>query len=484
MRKILGSGWLMACALISTLHAAPPRQWTTQKGAGFSVETPQGWTAFADAKNGWVHLMGTQGEDVVIWPVFLPGGPATLDLQTAQFIHEKLAASGPYQADWGAVQPVGANTVRAVGKSGNMVAVSAFAWKSTPRGVTGYFYLAGARETEFAKKSADLARVLDSFRLVGIETTGLGGGIKYVPFSDPMEGAFTTEVPAGWQASGGTVRSSPDDPHIALGVTSPDGLTKVSLGDAQMGTSFMEPMPGMLPEGSMNGSMMMLRYLTGAYFCQFYVSRRAPMFCSEVQITDMRDNPEMVQYVLSRDPTLAQRPFTIGSLTFQCREQGQLKTGFCQAMTTRLLMPMGGQAGMWHVSALMTYLAPPDRTEQAKAIMTHMNESIHINPRWRMNEIQNAGVRSGIISGTGNWLAETAAAGQHSRDAVDDRIARMRSDATLGVVRVEDPVTGRRTTVDSGANYYWVDPAGRVVGTQVDTLPGVEFRRVIELPIR
>ena len=100
----------MTCALLSTVHAAPPQQWTTQKGTGFSVETPQGWTAFADAKNGWVHLMGTQGEDVVIWPVFFPGGPTTLDLKTAQAIHQKLAASGPYHADWEAAQPVGPKT--------------------------------------------------------------------------------------------------------------------------------------------------------------------------------------------------------------------------------------------------------------------------------------------------------------------------------------------------------------------------------------
>jgi hypothetical protein len=467
-------GWLAACALSLLLQATPALQWTTHKGPGFTVETPPGWSVFPDASKGWVHIMGNAGEDIVIWPVFLPGGPVSLDQRTAQLIHQRLASAGPYRADWEPAQAIGPNIVRARGKSGDKTTISAFAWKSTPRGVAGYFYLAGARETEFTRKSAGLARILASFRLSGVSGTGLD---EFTQFMDPMEGAFTAEVPAGWRAGGGLFRAGPSDPHLALGVTSPDGQTKISLGDSQMSTYFMEPMPGLLPEGSMNGSVMILRYLTGAYFCQFYVSRMAPSYCTDLQITDMRDNPEMVQYALSMDPSLAQTPFSIGSVSFRCREQGQLKTGYCQALTTR-------PGGMWRVHSLRTYLTPPDRRERTESIMTRMSESIQFDPKWAMNEIRNAGVRSGIISGASKEIADRMRASQRYKDAVEDRIARMRSDATLGVVRLLDPATGRQTTVDSGANYYWVDPGGRIVGTEVDTLPGVNFQKMIELPVR
>ncbi|MCC6861229.1 MAG: hypothetical protein IT158_21865 [Bryobacterales bacterium] len=477
-------GWLALCALVSVLQAAQPAspapEWAAQKGAGFSVETPAGWSVWPDARKGWVHLMGTQGEDVVVWPVFLPGVVSVPDLKTVQAIHQKLAAACPFQAQWESAQAAGPNLVRARGKSGEMTAVSAFAWKPSPRGVAGYFYSAAARKADFAGKAADLVRVLGSFRLTG--DAGGAGGVQWALFADPMEGAFTAEVPAGWQASGGLIRSSPEDPHLVLGVTSPDGRTRVSLGDPQMSTYFIDPAGSLIPEGSMNGAAMVLRYLTGAYFCQFYVASRAPMFCTDLQISEVRDNPEMVPYVLSKDPTLAQRPFSIGSAAFQCREQGQMKAGFCQALTTRLSLPAPGQIGMWNLKALTVYLTPPDRAEQTRAIMTHIGDSVRFNPQWGMQEVRNAGVRSGIISGTANQIAGMGEATQRKVDAVEERIARMRSDATLGIVRLEDPATGRQTTVDSGANFYWVDPRGVIVGTNVDTTPGVDFRRMIESP--
>lgn len=159
-----------------------------------------------------------------------------------------------------------------------------------------------------------------------------------------------------------------------------------------------------------------------------------------------------------------------------------MKAGFCQALTTRLSLPAPGQIGMWNLKALTVYLTPPDRAEQTRAIMTHIGDSVRFNPQWGMQEVRNAGVRSGIISGTANQIAGMGEATQRKVDAVEERIARMRSDATLGIVHLEDPATGRQTTVDSGANFYWVDPRGVIVGTNVDTTPGVDFRRMIESP--
>ena len=156
--RISSLGTLVACALMSGAHAAAPATsadppWATHKDSGFSVEMPPGWTAGSDPQKGWVHLMGTQGEDVVIWPVFLPGAPADLDLRTAQSIHQKLAAACPYNAEWEVTKAMGSNIVRARGRSGEMIAVSAFTWKISPRGVAGYFYVAGARETDFKRRT-------------------------------------------------------------------------------------------------------------------------------------------------------------------------------------------------------------------------------------------------------------------------------------------------------------------------------------------
>jgi hypothetical protein len=43
------------------------------------------------------------------------------------------------------------------------------------------------------------------------------------------------------------------------------------------------------------------------------------------------------------------------------------------------------------------------------------------------------------------------------------------------VIDVVDPDTGRVTKVDSGSNYYWVDPRGTIVGTETGTRLSLDF---------
>ena len=131
----------------------------------------------------------------------------------------------------------------------------------------------------------------------------------------------------------------------------------------------------------------------------------------------------------------------------------------------------------------MGYIAPPEGAKQAEAIMIRMKDSFQVDTQWGMREIQGAGDRSRIISDATRDIAGMAESSQRYRDAVDDRIARLRSNATLGVTEVVDPATGRHLSVDSGSGYYWVDHRGMMLGTNVDTSPGVDFRRLLELPL-
>lgn len=55
--------------------------------------------------------------------------------------------------------------------------------------------------------------------------------VEWTKFRDPVEGAFTLEVPAGWQVVGGIKRRSVNQPHPIVGMLSPDGLTKIVMGD-------------------------------------------------------------------------------------------------------------------------------------------------------------------------------------------------------------------------------------------------------------
>lgn len=476
------------------LHSATIQAptWITHTEPGYTIQSPKGWTASSDRQKGWVHLMGTQGEDVVVWPVFLPG-VTTLDAAGAQSLHMKLAEANPYHANWEMPQVAATGVLRARGTIGNVVAVSMFLWMSSPRGTAGYFYVASARGEEgFRQKHSDLARVLASFRLTGAPaatTPKDSAGLQFVRFADPREGAFTTEVPAGWKATGGIFRVGLFIVHSVVQGSSPDGKTRIALGDPELPTDFIEYAPGapawaIRPTGTNYMGSIVYPYMNGSTYCRFYVESRIKTFCSDLEISDVKDNPPVdVPAPMAMTPSSR---YIIGSLTFTCRENNEPRKGYCTARTGQIFNPPAIQSPMnrWRAELLMAYIAPPENIRQAEAATLRLLSSFQLNPQWGMAQVRAAGAQSRIIAGATQDIANMAQQSQRYRDAVDDRIAKLRSGATLGVTEVMDTRTGQRMTVDSGSGYYWINNQGQVVGTNVDTRPNIDFRRLLELPVR
>lgn len=476
-------------ALKGAQAAAQSSQWITHKDPQlYSVESPPGWTASPDRK-GWVRLKGTQGEEVVIWPVFIRGA---VDPRFAPFIHASLAASNPYQAQWEDQQAVAANALRARGKSGNAVVISVFTWVSSPQGLAGMFYLVAAREPDFRQKQNDFARILGSFRIMGapVEAGALpSGGIQYVQFADPKEGAFTIDVPAGWRTQGGLFRFLVADVRVGTESVSPDGQMRILIGDARSGM-FSAPMP-YFPEGSVYNppglNVLVRRFTHGAVICQEYVASKFLQLCPNLKITDRKDLSAQVPKLLadyagagSSWGTLiymaSKTDTTWGDVSFRCGDQAQPKIGRCQAITTLVGGPI------WEVHTVSAFLAPAEKESLASSIWEHMRWSIHYKPEWVAMEDRMLGQAGQIVSQGASAIADEWWAHQKQRNAIDDAIAHRRSNATLGVADVADPQTGRRLTVESGSNYYWVDPRGVIVGTNTDTLPSVDFHALLQLP--
>ena len=164
---------------------------------------------------------------MLIWPVFIPGA---VDTRFAPLIQLRLAAVSPYNAQWQSPQMVTPNALCARGASGDKIATSVFTWVSSPKGLAGFFYVVTAREPDYRQRQNDFARILQSFHIIGAETPGAAaapaagpGGLQYVRFSDPKEGAFTIDVPAGWKTEGGLFRFHAIDPRAAVESVSPDG---------------------------------------------------------------------------------------------------------------------------------------------------------------------------------------------------------------------------------------------------------------------
>ncbi len=83
---------------------------------------------------------------------------------------------------------------------------------------SGVLYVAASKADSFEKNRSMLLAMLQSFRF-GEPTAGKGPAVpkvQYVNFSDPVEQAFSLDVPQGWQTQGGTSRRASVDLVHAL----------------------------------------------------------------------------------------------------------------------------------------------------------------------------------------------------------------------------------------------------------------------------
>ncbi len=479
-----------------TPPATQSTQWITHKDPQlYSVETPPGWTVTPDKQKGWLRLKGTQDEEVVIWPVFIPG---TVDPRFAPFIHATLAASSPYQAQWEGQHLAAPNVLRAYGRSANAVALSVFTWISSPHGLAGFYYLVAAREPVYREEQTGFARILGSFRIIGATTAQTPaaaattpaapgavspGGIRYVKFTDPKEGAYSIEVPAGWKTEGGMFRFHAIDIRGTTETVSPDGQMRIVVGDARYGP-LIEPTP-YFPEGSVYAPYGLKHevrhFASGTALCQEYVLSKFSPVCPNLQIDEAKDRPDQVPNSEKNSPIVVYA--TWGDVSFHCGEPAQPKTGHCQAGTEKHQPAGAGAIALrpWRVYFLGAYLAPRDKESLAESIYRHMLGHSEMNPQWEAMQAQLSASAARSVSQSANEISDAWMASQQRRNAIEDEMARRRSNATLNVVDVTDPQTGWRAAVESGSNYYWVDPRGRIVGTDTDSCPNVDFRSLLQL---
>ena len=85
---------------------------------------------------------------------------------------------------------------------------------------------------------------------------------------------------------------------------------------------------------------------------------------------------------------------------------------------------------------------------------------------------------SRIVTATNNYISQAISESYRSRQRTMDEISRRRSHGMLGVVDAIDPVTGRQYKVENGANHYWIDHRGVIVGTQTYMRQNIDFSKL------
>src|SRR5450631_810146 len=100
----------------------------------------------------------------------------------------------------------------------------------------------------------------------------------YTRLTDPLEQAFSLDVPAGWRSEGGLARRAALQINPYVRSLSPDKITYLILGEptlpsftppSQMGNAIGHP-EGTLYDAGLGGLALVLRYLPGAAFARAY----------------------------------------------------------------------------------------------------------------------------------------------------------------------------------------------------------------------
>src|SRR5215470_3097772 len=124
-------------AAVQAAAVQAPVQWITHTDPmGFSLSSPAGWDVRADRQLGRIQIQGPQGQQAIIWPMFVPG--QQLDLHGAGIMVQQLARRVDAKLAWGEPQLTG-NTARVFARGQNSGA-ALMRWSSSADGTSVYLF--------------------------------------------------------------------------------------------------------------------------------------------------------------------------------------------------------------------------------------------------------------------------------------------------------------------------------------------------------
>ena len=471
--------FVAAFAILSFVRPAGATFAQFQDPRGFTIEVPQGWRVDA----------GSLDQIAVSDPSFrafalVRGRVARGDL-TEWLARQYLATEGWVGGfDVLGVERVGRDSVRAgfriVDRNGQRKRANALAVR---QGDIATVFVAGAPEQEFAQALPLLAAVLDSFRFGGGRGAAPGAQLAFTTWADPVENAFTTQVPQGWQASGGIWRRGMFTKKPAVTLTSPDGRATVFLGNSAI-PSFMLPSELLASlgwgEGSNGGTPggVVSRYREASEFGAELIQQ----YFGPASFTARRERPDVAEPLRKRQ-MLGQQFATAADLEFQLADG---RVGTLTIATAGYDVP--GTAGAWEVEDFYGFVAPPELASAAGTALARLIGGFRVNPVWFAAELKTSVEHGRQIAAQREHSAALQQQTLEHSWAAQDRQSRQRRDVLGNTVQLLDPHTGERFETQAGSRYYYrpTNPMHdrTMVGVDVDSNPDpIEMRRMLQFGV-
>lgn len=487
------------CLVIGTLILSAacgsdsPKMGAKKYPQGFSLRHPSSWSAqVIEKKYIW---LGAQGESespfIFVYPFFLRES-----MDSRSWLKKNIPVLNQFFAQASLEKMEQIRTFpdeaackflfRKDGVSYKGIALCSIFEKS------GIVYAIAAPEENFEAQRKELLSILESFRFESPEQGAFQAAtkprIRYQSWQDPVENAFSIEIPQGWNVSGGTYRRASVDLVHVLQAVSLDQKIRIQFNDQNL-PIFAIPSQTLLWAGFREGSwyspgygvnMLVKRYLPGQHLLSEYLQQNYRPNLPGFSIIEQKDRPDVVA---SFNRIYSQLTYTgvsfslhAGDSAFRFIQNSEPFVGYGLAVTQVVqAMAMGG-GGNWSVALMLIYLCPEAEAEVVREIATHMFQSVRMNPTWVAGQQQLAANVSQIVTQTSQEIARIIDESYWTRQAVRDDINRKFSNYILGVTDVVDPETGDTWKVEAGHNYYWRKAHTNVImGTEIAQRPDIDF---------
>ena len=296
---------------------------------------------------------------------------------------------------------------------------------------------------------------------------------NYTRLTDPLEQAFTVDVPSGWQSEAGMARWSAlqIDPYVRS--LSPDKMTYLIIGDPSL-PSYAPPTDvttklgfreGSLHDAGLGGRSMILRYLAGAEFARVYGQSALAGLCPGLKFVSMGERPELASKADKQWPTVIPSRSTGGEAVFTCTHNKQEMEAHVEAATRTTRDNV-----IWAVILLQGYIAPKSGTAAAQTVLAHMTGNVTWSQAWMQKQNNLSQQAAASINQRMQEFFRQEQTFMQKLNSVDQNFESM-DEIVSGFSSYKDSRTGNTYSLGNTNPYKWVDDAGRVVSTPNNIAP-------------
>ncbi len=311
-------------------------------------------------------------------------------------------------------------------------------------------------------------------------------GLNWVSYTDTAEGAFSMDVPVGWQVLGGMYRFGYFDVRWMMDVRSLDGKIVIRVDDVNI-PPYVLPGPHTGRDGEpyskpQQFQMMVSTFRAGTAYAESYAKQRFASVCKTLTPRAADWNPSLPA---AWQPAPNSQP-NAGSVAYDCASSEGPRVALVYARTT--LFPA---TGLWVVDPVISVVTTPGSAPQAYAMVQRMMDSWRENPQWkeyqdRMTQVGLAQIRANF----GQFMQQMQAYDRARTAAMNQQVAGFEAhqnaqarqvsgwgETLTGLETVRDPQTGNQFQVFSGpkANYYM---NGNGVKINSNISPGPDFHQL------